>query len=48
MNLRNLAEFLAILDKLKIHSNPNLTDIEKEIYNKAIDELKMQVRKNVT
>lgn len=44
MNLRILAEFLAILDKLEIQSNPNLTDLEKEIYKKAIDDLKNQVR----
>ena len=44
MNLKNLAEFLAILDKLEIQSNQNLTDIEKEIYKKAINELKSQVR----
>lgn len=44
MNLRNLAEYLAILDKLEIQSNPNLTDLEKEVYKKAIDELKNQVR----
>lgn len=44
MNLRILSEFLAILDKLEIQSNPNLTDLEKEIYKKAIDELKNQVR----
>lgn len=44
MNLRILAEFLAILDKLEIQSNPNLTDLEKEIYKKAIDELENQVR----
>ena len=44
MNLRILSEFLAILDKLEIQSNPNLTDLEKEVYKKAIDELKNQVR----
>ena len=44
MNLRNLAEYLAILDKLENQSNPNLTDLEKEVYKKAIDELKNQVR----
>ena len=44
MNLKMLAEFLAVLDKLEIQSNPNLTDIEKEIYKKVIDELKEQVR----
>ena len=44
MNLRIIAEHLAILDKLEIQSNPNLTDLEKEIYKKAIDELKNQVR----
>lgn len=44
MKLRILAELLAILDKLEIQSNPNLTDLEKEIYKKAIDELKNQVR----
>ena len=44
MNIRILAGFLAILDKLEIQSNPNLTDIGKEIYKKVIDELKEQVR----
>ena len=44
MNLRIIAEYLAILDKLEIQSNPNLTDLEKEVYKKAIDELKNQVR----
>lgn len=44
MNRRNLVELLAILDKLEIQSNPALTDIEKEIYKKAIDELKKQVQ----
>lgn len=43
MNLRILAEFLAILDKLEIQSNPILTDMEKEMCKKAIDELKKQV-----
>ena len=44
MNLRIIAEFLAVLDKLEIQSNPNLTDIEKEMCKKAIDELKKQIR----
>lgn len=44
MNLRIIAEYLAILEKLEIQSNPNLTDIEKEMCKKAIDELKKQVR----
>lgn len=43
MNLRILEEFLAVLDKLEIQSNPNLTDIEKEMCKKAIDELNKQV-----
>ena len=44
MNLRIIAEYLAILEKLEIQSNPNLTDIENEMCTKAIDELKKQVR----
>lgn len=44
MNLKNLAEFIAVVDKLEIDNNPNLTEIEKEIYKNAIDEIKKQVR----
>ena len=44
MNIKNLAEILAILDKMQIENNPNLTEIEKEIYKHFIDEIKNQVK----
>lgn len=44
MNLKNLAEFIAVVDKLEIDNNSNLTEIEKEIYKNAIDEIKKQVK----
>lgn len=44
MNIKNLAEILAILDKMQIENNPNLTEIEKEIYKHFIDEIKKQVK----
>lgn len=40
MNLENLAEYIAVMDKLEIDTNPNLSEIEKEIYKNAIDEIK--------
>ena len=45
MDLRNLTEFLAILDKIQIQTDPNLTDLEKEIYKNVIDELKSRFDK---
>lgn len=44
MNLKNLAEFIAVMDKLEIDNNPNLSEVEKEIYKNAIDEIKKQVK----
>lgn len=44
MNLKNLAEFLAILDKIQIENNPSLTDVQKEICKHCIDELKKKVQ----
>lgn len=43
MERKMWTEFLAILSKLNVQSNPNLTDLEKEIYKKTIDELKKLV-----
>lgn len=39
-SINQLAEFLALLDKLQIQFNPNLSPIEKEIYKQGIDEIK--------
>lgn len=44
MNIKNLAEILAILDKMQIENNPNLTETEKELYKHFIDEIKNQVK----
>ena len=44
MNLRNLADIIAILDKIQIQTNPNLSDEQKEIYKHYIDELKKKVQ----
>lgn len=44
MNLRNLADIIAILDKIQIQTNPNLSDEQKEIYKHCIDELKKKVQ----
>lgn len=44
MNRRDMIEFLAILDKIKIHTNPNLTDEQKEICKYCIDQLKKKVQ----
>ncbi len=44
MNIKNLAEILAILDKMQIDNNPNLTELEKEILKHFIDEIKNQVK----
>ena len=44
MNLKNLAEFLAILDKIQVENAPGLNDAQKEIYKYCIDELKKKVQ----
>ncbi len=43
MSPKQLAEFLALVDKLEIEFNPNLTEYEKEFLKQCIDELKRQV-----
>ena len=43
MSPKQLAEFLAIVDKLNIQLNPNLTEYEKEFWKQFIDELKRQI-----
>lgn len=43
MTPRQLAEILAIFDKLKIEQNPNLSREQKEIMKQFIDEIKRQV-----
>lgn len=45
MNIKNLAEILAILDKMQIDNNPNLTDLEKEVLKQFIDDIKNKVKK---
>lgn len=35
-----LIEFLAIMSKLKVQNNPNLSPIEKETLKQTLDELK--------
>lgn len=43
MSPKQLAEFLALADKLKVELNPNLTEYEKEFWKQFIDELKRQI-----
>ncbi len=43
MSLKQLAEFLALADKIKIEFDPNLTEYEKELWKQLIDELKRQI-----
>ena len=45
MNKDNFVEVLALLNKMKIHSNQYLTEIEKELYKHVIDEIKKQTQK---
>lgn len=44
MNQKQLIEFLAIWDKLKIQADPELTTGEKELLKAFIDELKNSVK----
>lgn len=43
MNIVQLANFLAILNKLEIESSPALSREEKELYKQMIDYMKKQV-----
>lgn len=45
MNKDNFVEILVLLNKMEIHSNPYLTEIEKELYKHVIDEIKKQAQK---
>ena len=45
MNKDNFVEIFALLNKMKIRSNPYLTEIEKELYKHVIDEIKKQAQK---
>lgn len=45
MNKHDFIEILALLNKMEIHSNPHLTEIEKELYKHLIDEIKKQTQK---
>lgn len=45
MNKNDFVEILALLRKMEIHSNPYLTEIEKELYKHVIDEIKKQAQK---
>lgn len=40
LSRNQLTEFLALMDKLQIELNPNLTRAEKEIYKQVIDQIK--------
>ena len=46
MTPRQLAEILAIIGKLNIESNPNLTREEKEFWKQFVDEIKKKVADN--
>ena len=43
MTPRQLAEILAIIDKIKIESNPNVSREEKEVWKQFVDEIRRQV-----
>ena len=45
MNKNNFVEILALLNKMKIHSNPYLTEVEKELYKHIVDGIKKQAQK---
>lgn len=40
MNKEEFAKFFAIVDKLKIEQNPNLSAVEKECWKQVIDYIK--------
>lgn len=44
MTPKDLANILAILDKLQIENNPNLNGVERELMKSLIDEIKKQVQ----
>ena len=44
VNQKALIEFIAILNKLQVQSDPSLTDAQKEICKYCIDELKKKVQ----
>ena len=43
MNIVELANFLAILNKINIENNPNLSRAEKEYFKQMVDIMKKQV-----
>ena len=45
MNKNNFVEVLALLNKMKTHSNPYLSEIEKELYKHVIDEIKKKAQR---
>ena len=44
MTPKDLANILAIFDKLQIENNPNLNSAEKELMKSLIDKIKKQVQ----
>ena len=44
MTQRELAEIIALFNKLQIENNPSLTESEKEIYKQFIDYIKKLVK----
>lgn len=45
MDKKSLAEFLAIMDKMKIYFDSNLNEYEKEVLKEVIDYCKEQAKK---
>lgn len=44
INPKDLANIIAIFDKLQIENDTNLNNAEKELIKSLIDEIKMQVQ----
>ena len=44
MTMKDVAEILAVLNKLQIESYQTLSPVEKELYKQLIDEIKRQVK----
>ena len=46
MNKNQFVELLAVLNKLEIENNQNLSDYEKELLKQMIDEIKKRAKGN--
>ncbi len=47
MDIKGLAEFLSIVDKLQIEKDNRLTRVEKEFFKECVDEAKRQLQKSL-